>query len=191
MAGTYTHTEPHHYTMSLQECCYCSSTKIRKLIFSNSHVIHTCYTHLQQAARDIKTAFYKSGIILSSHVLEDELFHLIPNVFQGVCFAKDRVLIKDESGWNIPIEKVDGSTPIDTIMGVSVSELIHLLPSDQKETPLLPKFLEKLEKGFYYDEFIANEEAKKKNPDIKRPDVSPNIKFAQLPDGRIVRTFVQ
>ena len=190
MADTYTHTEPHHYRMSLQECCYCPSTKIRKLIFSNSHVIHTCDTHLQQAARDIKAAYYKSSVILTSHVLEDELFEMIPKEFQGVCFVKDSFLIKDESGWNIPIKKIDGSTQSGTTMGISVSELIRLLPSDQKETPLLSKFLEKLEKGFYYDEFIANEAAKKEKPDIKRPDVSPNIKLAQLPDGRVVRMYV-
>ena len=162
---------------------------IQRLIFSDTHVIHTCASHKLLAERDIKSAYYKCGVILASHVLQDDLFALISKEFQGVCFVGNKFLIRDESGWNIPIEKIDGSSRSGGTMAISVSELVNLLPSDQKETPLLAQFLEKLEKGFYEEEFLANEAAKKENPDIKRPDVSPNIKLAQLPDGRIVRTW--
>jgi len=176
--------------MSLQECCYCSSKRIKKLVFSDSHVIHTCDEHTPLARRDISAAYYRNEIILSDDVLSDDLFRLIPDNFQGVCFEKSRFLIKDASGWNIPIKKIDGSVQPGSVMAISVSELIHLLPSDQKETPLLGAFLSKLEKGFYYDEFLANETAKKEKPEIKRPDVSPHIKLVQLADGRIGRMFV-
>jgi hypothetical protein len=142
------------------------------------------------AERDIKVAYFENNVILSNHVLADTLFELIPKEFQGVCFVSNKFLIRDKSGWNIPIKKIDGSTPTGGTMAISVSELINLLPSEQKETPLLVKFLEKLEKGFYEEEFLANEVAKKEKPEIKRPDVSPHIQLVQLSDGRIARMFV-
>ena len=190
MAETYTHTKPHHWRMSLQECCYCPSKHIRKLIFSESHVIHACQEHILLAERDLKVAYLECAVILSADVLKDALFELIPKEFQGVCFVENEFLIRDESGWNIPIKKIDGSTPAGSTMAISVSELINLLPSTQKDTPLLAKFLEKLEKGFYEEEFLANEAAKKEKLEIKRPDVSPNIKLVRLSDGRIARMFV-
>lgn len=190
MSDTYTHTKPHYFRMCLQECCYCPSKEIEIVIFSDSHVIQTCNEHMPLAIRDIKAAYYQSGVILSDDVLNDELFKLIPKEFQGVRFDKYRFLIQDESGWNIPIVKIDGSTSSGGTMAISVSELIHLLPSDQKNTPLLVNFLEKLNKGFYYDEFIANEAAKVEKLEFKKPDVLPNVKLVQLADGRIARMYV-
>jgi len=140
--------------------------------------IYNCKTHASDAARDFRAHLHTIGCVLQADVLADPLFDLITGD-TAIVVERDNRTYFDNRGWTIKsspwtnddevlVQKNTESPIVWTIAvvfndsinsnvlskNIPVSDLMLAIPSTKHH--LVESFIERLDKGFYKQEYDAH-----------------------------------